>query len=283
MRRSGQAVTGDGWRDPRQPPGYAITATGPVIVLAAGYSGAETLTSILESRPGWACTSSTGILPLCAQAMTTWRKLGEGFEAMGTASVRSLASAMITCVLAAAGGKRWCEVSTAPAAAASFAMLFPRARFVCLYRACPSVIAAAADTSPGGLASGDTGDFAARHPGSNVAAIAAYWCAVTSAMLGFEAAHADRSLRIRFEDLAAATQATTDQLMRFLDLGTSELGLAAVPEPAGKAGVLVPGTGGVPVSILPEQLLARVNELHAALGYPAVGQRALAAVSHPAR
>jgi hypothetical protein len=282
MRRSGQAVTGDGWRDPRQPPGYAITATGPVIVLAAGCSGAETLTSILESRPGWACTSSTGILPLCAQAMTTWRKLGEGFEAMGTASVRALASAMITCVLAAAGGKRWCEVSTAPAAAASFATLFPRARFVCLYRACPSMIAAAADTSPTGLAPGDTGDFTARHPGGNVAAIAAYWCAVTSAMLGFEAAHADRSLRVRFEDLAA-TQATTDQLMRFLDLGVSGLGPAAVPEPAGTAGVLVPGTGEGPASRLPEQLLTRVNKLHAALGYPAVGQSALAAVSHPAR
>jgi len=44
-----------------------------VIVLAPAYSGAGTLRSLLEGHPDLACTAGTGLLPLCEQALATWR------------------------------------------------------------------------------------------------------------------------------------------------------------------------------------------------------------------
>jgi hypothetical protein len=125
-------------------------AKGPVIVLAFRFSGARALESILSRQPGLTCTSGTGVIPMCAQAVTTWQQVegSPAMSALAASSVRALAGSMITCILAAAGGTRWCEVVTAPAStAASFARLFPQAQFVCLHRSCDQAVLAATQVS----------------------------------------------------------------------------------------------------------------------------------------
>jgi hypothetical protein len=51
-----------------------------------------------------------------------------------------------------------------------------------------------------------------------VAAVAAYWCASTSALLDFEAAHPARTLRVRYEDLTASPATATEPVFEFLGL-----------------------------------------------------------------
>jgi hypothetical protein len=228
--------------------------------------------SILADRPGLVCTSGTGILPLCANVTATWRQLEQnpaGMSAMAAASVRALGNTMITCVLAAAGGNRWCEIASAPAAAGPFAAMFPEARFICFHRACPDVISAATQAARWGLGSAGIGDFAATYPGNSVAAVAAYWCARTRAMLDFEADHPGRTLRVRHEDLTATTAATTTSIVRFTGLTEHE---PALPDLSAQA---MDGTADeprIPVELLPAPLLDRINDLHAALGYPALAR-----------
>jgi hypothetical protein len=105
---------------------------GPVVVLATAYSGAARLRTLLEDCPDLACTSGTGILPLCEQAAAVWRT-ADGRAPQGTpsrlaaAATRALADALITSVLARAGQRRWCEFCSAmPRAATAFAQLYPQ-------------------------------------------------------------------------------------------------------------------------------------------------------------
>jgi hypothetical protein len=144
--RAGTALTAEG-----APAGHA-----PVIVLTSAYCGAGQLSALLETDPELACTSGTGLLPLCEQAMATWRHV-DGQDArpsrLALSATRALAASIITSVLVREGKRRWCEVATAnPEAGEAFLGLFPETRFMCLYRACPGVVRAALDASPWGLA-----------------------------------------------------------------------------------------------------------------------------------
>jgi len=251
------------------------TAVAPIIILTSLYSGADSVRSILASSPGLTCTSGTGILPLCAQAEATWRHLEQrtaGLSALGASSVRALASTMITCMMAGSGGHRWCEVATTPVMADPFARLFPQARFICLYRACPEVISAATRASRWGLGSAGLGEFAAIYPGNSVAATAAYWCANTRALLDFEAAHPGRSLRVLHEDLSASRAMATTSILRFAGVDNFQPGWPDPPVHDQDTVVSSPSTGAeqIPVELLPVPMLNRINDLHAVLGYPVV-------------
>ncbi len=105
--------------------------------------------------------------------------------------------------------------------------MFPQAQFVCLHRACPQVISAATQVSRWGLASAGVAEFAAAHPGNNVAAVGAYWCSSTRAMLDFEAARPGRVCRVRHEDLIASPAGTAGAVLDFL--GLTRAGAARAP------------------------------------------------------
>jgi hypothetical protein len=253
-------------------------ARGPVIVLAYSHSGVPALSAVLTAQPELTCTSGTGVIPACAQALAAWQRVEQNpgaASALAASSVRALAGSMITCILAASGGSRWCETIAAPAGVAeSFAGLFPQAQFVCLHRACPQVISAATQVSRWGLASAGVAEFAAAHPGNNVAAVGAYWCSSTRAMLDFEAARPGRVCRVRHEDLIASPAGTAGAVLDFLGLTRAGPG---VPDPPGtdrevQSGgqELLPGgqDDQIPMDLIGEPMLARINALHVELGYP---------------
>ena len=228
------------------------------------HSGAAALQSALVGLPGLACTSGTGVLPLCAQAAATWQQVEQntvGPSTIAAASVRAMAATMITCILAEVGGNRWCETITAPASAATFARLFPQARFVCFYRGCPGVVSAATEAARWGLGRAGLGDFAPWYPGDSVAAAGAFWCARTSALLDFEAAHSSRCLRVRYEDLATSPTPAIRSVLDFLGL--------VGPATPGVAPRLSSGQQ-VPAGLIPGPMLDQINRLHQRLGYPAM-------------
>jgi hypothetical protein len=249
-----------------------------VIVLAPAYSGASTLRSLLEAHPDLACSSATGLLPLCEQAMATWRNADSrptsAPSALASTATRTLASSVIISILAREGKPRWCEVAAAnPQAAGTFLRLYPGTRFLCLYRACPGVIRAALDASPWGITDSVLAPFTMMYPASTVASLTAYWVTATSPLLAFEREHPQSCLRVRYEDLAQGWQAG-ERITTFLGLadaaGRSAPGSRDEPQPASPSTELA---AGLPVNLIPPALLAQANDLLQQLDYPPMAVR----------
>lgn len=243
----------------------------PVIVLAPAYSGVSTLRSLLEGHPDLACTSATGLLPLCEQAVATWRnadgRRAGSPSALASAATRALAASIISSILAREGKPRWCEIAAAsPQAAETFLRLYPGTRFLCLYRECREVIRAVLDASPWGLTDPIFASFAVKFPANMVASLTAYWVAVTGPLLAFEREHPDSCLRVRYEDLARG-QLAEEEITSFLGLA------AAIGQPSygghDQPPAVSPDTD-LPVSLIPPALLEQANDLLQQLDYPAL-------------
>jgi Sulfotransferase family len=259
-------------------PGSA-TSDGPVIVLASPYCGATGLRALLARQPDLACTSGTGLLPLCEQAMATWRN-AEGrarrpSSRLAVTATRALAGTIITSVLAREGKRRWCEVAAAnPPAAETFLGLYPGTRFLCLHRACPGVIRAALDASPWGLADPVFAPFTLAYPASTLAALTAYWVTYTRTVLAFEAAHPQACLRVRFEDLAEAQHQTAGKKIAAF-LGVADMDTQPAPWESSQMGPASQNPGpeaDLPADLIPPNLLAQANDLLRQLSYPALTQ-----------
>jgi hypothetical protein len=251
----------------------------PVIVLAPAYSGASTLRSLLEGHPALACTSGTGLLPLCEQAMATWRN-ADGRPAgtpssLASTATRALATSVIISILAREGRSRWCEVAAAnPQAAETFLRLYPGTRFLCLHRACPSVIRAVLDASSWGITDPLFTPFASRYPANTVASLTAYWVTVTGPLLAFEREHSRSCLRVRFEDLTRSRQAG-QRIASFLGLADT----VGRPTPGGHdeqpTAPDMELAADLPVNLLPPALLAQANDLLQQLDYPPMASQEL--------
>jgi hypothetical protein len=250
----------------------AVAETGPVIVLSYAYAGATRVQDALAADGGLACTSSTGIIPLCAAAAQTWQRVegrdGQAMSRLGVASVRALATAQVTAILAGAGKTRWCELATAPPSAAEpFLEVFPNTGVVCVHRSCLDVVRAGLQANPWGLAQPILGPYIMAHPGNSVAALAAYWATSAAQLLAFEEASPGGVHRVRYEDLAAGPD---DALAKArAALGLRGGGARTLPGPAPTAVPPVP-EAAVPVDMIPDPLRERVNATLARLGYPPV-------------
>jgi Sulfotransferase family len=258
----------------RAPPVTANPASkAPVVVLALAYSGASTLRAMLDGHPALACTSGTGLLPLCEQAMATWRNADArptGLpSALARSSTRALAATVITSILAREGKPRWCEVAVAnPEAAEAFLQLYPETQFLCMYRACPGVIRAALDASPWGITDPVFAPFVRAHPVSTVAGLTAYWVMHTRSLLAFEHAHPRACLRVRFEDLVDDQPQAEDRVMAFLGAGPTDgragPGRYSQTQPAPQDTDLA----GFPDHLVPPALRAQADDLLRELDYP---------------
>jgi Sulfotransferase family len=252
----------------------------PVIILGYPHSGGQQLLSLLSGNTGLACTSGTGLLPLCSQAAAVWRLAEDRdadsgqISALAAASIRAMAGAMVTQILARAGGNRWCEfAAVSEEAAGTFLSLYPAARFVCVHRCFSDVARTAIQASPWGLDGPGYAPFLAAYPGSTLAAVAAWWAARTSALLAFEQNHPRECLQIRYEDLTADQSGTASAMASFLGLNGTGNQAAMDPGPLPVAGATAePARSapepGVPVALLPPALLAQLNDLLKRLGYP---------------
>ncbi len=244
-----------------------------VIVMAYTGSGADRLWSAMSACPGLACTGGTGILPLCHTAVTTWQTVdghdGQGISQLGAASARALSTGLVTAILARDGGRRWCEFSTAPPAAAqTFARLYPQTRFLIVHRRADTTVRTILGASRWGLAGPEFAPFVAAHPTSSLAALASYWITRTTQQLDFEQAHHQSCLRVRIEDLTANSAQTLQAISDFLSLDEAGTSPWLIQEKHGSwpADPDSPATG-IPLNLIPAPLLPQLNDLHQALGY----------------
>jgi hypothetical protein len=274
---------------------------GPIVILGYAHGGIARLQQIVADAPGLACTSGTGVLPLCEQAIAAWRKIDDRSgprSSLALASVRALADSMITAILVRSGGTRWCETSVARATCAhTFLQMYPAARFLCLHRSCLDVIRSAILASPWGLAGTPFASFASAYPVSPAAAVAAWWAACTEPLLDFEEAKPGACHRVRYEELISHPGHTAAEVLAFLSLappdpaappwmtGGAEPGPqpaadgtapdGAAPDGAAADGAAADGAAADDqarlVEQLPPPLRERVSHLQARIGYPGIG------------
>jgi len=254
------------------------TATAPVVVLTYGFAGVRHLQEMLDRVPSLACTTGTGILSACHQAAIAWERIedrvGEPPSRLAAASLRALASSMLTTIATQTGRRRWCETANAdPEVAATFLGLFPATRFICLHRACPDVVYAVTRSSPWGLAGQTFAAYTVTHPRSTAAAVAAWWASHASSILDFERAHPQACLRVRYEDLVLERGPTAAAIRAFIGLdpdpGTAGWLTEGEPSAPRPEAADAPGCGSdFPAGQLPPPLADWVNALHEQLDYP---------------
>jgi hypothetical protein len=249
----------------------------PIIVLTGAHCGTALIGRLLSANAELACTIGSGVLPLCEQAAATWRRVDHrdgSLSRMALTTIRTHVGAMIAVILAAGGGRRWCEISFAsPTAAETFLQLYPGTQFICMHRNCLDVIRVAVAASPWGLADTSFAPFAAAYPGSSAAAVAAYWAERTESMLSFEKAHATACRRVKYEDLTGRHEKEAQDIFTFLNLapdGAVRSGMPLAMDPAsdGHGGFLADAT--IPFGYLSPPLTERINNLQARLGYPPI-------------
>lgn len=256
----------------------------PVIVLTYSYADVARLERLLAGSAVLACTSGTGLLPLCAEAVGTWQQVDGRIgplSLLAASSIRALVSNMITIILARSGGSRWCETSFAPPAAAeAFLQLYPEARFLCWHRDGQDVIRAGVQANPWGLADRGLAPFVAAFPGSSVAAMAAFWADRSEALLRFEEAHPGNCHRVRHEDLARHPGSVAGEISAFVGADAALPTAMATPAELSRGGLpgVTDGEAGtgrdggpagldLPAGLMPRGLADRVNDLQARLGY----------------
>jgi len=234
-----------------RPPVIAAPALGPIVILSYAYSGADRVQQAIAAGGDLACTSGTGIIPLCAAAAETWRRV-DGRDAgapspLAAASIRGMVAAQMTAILATAGKTRWCELATAsPSAAESFLQVFPQAIFLCVHRSCEAVVRSAVQANPWGLHGRGVTPYLLAYPGNSVAALAAYWADSAEQLIAFEEANRGSTRRVRYEDVTARPDQALTPVRTALRLNGAGPGAvpAPPPPPGGPARGPPPAPGG---------------------------------------
>lgn len=263
----------------------------PVIVLTGARSGSTLLRLILDAHPDLACPPETNIVKTCAQlasafAVVDGAPAGDDVPESVRNGVHATVDGLFRGHLARRDRLRWCDKSLGTAPVAGwFARLYPKARFICLYRHCMDVVHSGLDASPWGLMGYGFEQFAGLRSGNNVAALAAYWIEYTGRIMEFERAHADRCVRVHYERLVRDPERTAAEIF-------AAIGVSPVPGIAERcfgpdAAAIGPGdhkvraTGRItadsvgrgvkiPVGMIQPAQLTVINHLLGELGYAPV-------------
>jgi hypothetical protein len=265
----------------------------PVIVLTCARSGSTLLRLILDAHPELACPAETNIVKICSLLGQAWQLVdppdsGDALSRMASASVKATVNTVFTSYLLRNGKRRWCDKSLGTARGLRpFIDLYPKAKFICLYRHCMDVIDSGLEASPFGLLGYGFENYVTRASGNSVAAIASAWCEETAWALEFEETHPERCHRVYYEQIVQSPEAVAAGIFDFI-------GVAPDPEVtrrcfdvqhdfSGPGDHKVTATNRisadsvgrglrVPADLLPPPLLNGVNELLGRLGYPIVDE-----------
>jgi hypothetical protein len=265
----------------------------PVIVLAVARSGSTLLRRILDAHPDLACPPETNIMKECASLGAIWGMLDPASEGgrlseAASASIRATVDAVFGAYLLRRGKRRWCEKSLGSVRAVEpFLNLYPKAKFICLYRHCMDMIDSALEATPWGLNGYGFENFNVRFPGNSVAALAGYWSELTGPELDFEEQHKDRCHRVYYEELVSDPERLCTEIFSFIGVecvaGIAEHCLDGEPMEAGPGDHKIMATSRItadsvgrgtriPAGRMPPGQLQVVNGLLGRLGYALIDE-----------
>ena len=199
-----------------------------MVVLTCARSGSTLLRLILDAHPDLACPAETNIIKHGSRLAAACRELNHadpepGHSPAASARIQTVINDIFADYLLRQGKKRWCEKSLGTVEVAEFFLeMYPKAKFICLYRHCMDVIDSGLEATPWGLSGYGFENFVTGAPGNDIAALAAYWCTHSARIADFEEAHPDQCLRVHYEELANDPVPTLEGIFSFL-------GVASVP------------------------------------------------------
>jgi Sulfotransferase family len=211
---------------------------------------------------------------------------GDGVPQAARDGIKALTGAVFGDYLRRRGKRRWCDKSLGTASVAGwFTKIYPKAKFICLYRHGMDVIDSGLEASPWGLIGYGFEQFSGPQPGNTVSALTAYWIEHTGRILGFERENGGRCLRVYYERLVAAPEVTAGEIFSFLGVdcvpGITTRCFTSVGADAGPGDHKIRATSKItadsvgrgariPVAMIPSLQLKVMNHLLEELGYTAV-------------
>ena len=261
----------------------------PVIVLTGARSGSTLLRLILDTHPDLACPGETNIVKVCAQFAgafgITGGYGGDELPPPAREGIQAMVANLFGDYLQRRDRIRWCDKSLGTASVAEwFLKLYPKAKFICLYRHCMDVIHSGLEACPWGLNGYGFEQYAGMRANS-VSALVAYWIEHTRRILEFERAHPDRCVRVHYEQLVTDPERTASEV--FSAIGVEQVpGITArcfggAPPAIGPGDHKVGATGKItadsvgrgiriPVGLIPPLQLALLNQLLTEVHYTPV-------------
>jgi Sulfotransferase family len=265
----------------------------PIIILTGARFGSTLVRRILDSHPDLACPPETNISKTCEQLASAWRLVdpessGSELSSIATSALRAMMNSLFAPYLLRRDKIRWCDKSLGTVRVADELLkIYPKARFICLYRHCMDVIFSGLEASPWGLLGFGFENYAPHHGGNSVAALASYWTDHVGSLLAFEERHPDNCHRIYYEELVQEPRKVVDSMLSFVgaepDPGITgriftRLGAAAGPGDykihgtASISGDSVSRGARVPAALIPPPQLQIINFLLGRLGYRKVDE-----------
>jgi len=265
----------------------------PIFILSCVRSGSTMLRCIVDTHPSLCSPGHLNLGPLCSYLYTAaYYSLGklpdistEGQRDQRAAEeTRRVVTDLLGRYAQGKGKSNWCEKSTVNADYLEILLkVFPQARYICLYRNCLDVVHSCIKLSPLGYMD-ELAAYVQKHPTNFVAAMIDNWLDKNGKLLAFEQAYADQCIRVNYESLVRQPEQELAALFAFLGESWDERlieSIFQVPHDQGDGDLKVWFSGKIstdsigngttiPVTAIPEHMIADINALHRQLGYASI-------------
>ncbi|MFA6076446.1 MAG: sulfotransferase [Negativicutes bacterium] len=265
----------------------------PIFILSCVRSGSTMLRCIIDTHPNLCSPGHLNLGPLCADLYTTtYYSLGKLPELetevqrdqLAIKETRRVVTDLLGRYAQGKGKTNWCEKSTVNIDYLEIlAKVFPQANYICLYRNCLDVAYSSIKFSPLGYMP-ELAPYIQKRPTNLVAAMIDNWLDKTGKLIAFEQTHADQCIRVNYEALVKQPEQVLAKLFDFLGEPWDEDlidRIFQVPHDQGDGDVKVwfsekinkdsIGNGtAIPLTAIPNELMAEVDTLHRQLGYPTI-------------
>lgn len=197
----------------------------PIFLVTAGRSGSTLLRLILNDHPEVGCPGESGLPSLIAQYVRVWHTIASDVErahvdvmsAEVRASIRAAVGEPMRYYLQTEGKRVFCDKSLETAQHLEVILdVFPRARFLLLFRHVMDVVASGIEASPWGFGAFGYARYVSRSVGNFVSPLVEHWVDHVESVLSWEREHPAVCHRVRYEDLVQDPEAILDEVWGFL-------------------------------------------------------------------
>jgi protein-tyrosine sulfotransferase len=277
----------------------------PIFIVSHARTGSTLLRYIIDTHPSLCCPSEIALGQLCAALSYTLTlthapaaaaepDAGSSPADAPTMQIRAALSAhaavrdhvhrIMDAYCAAKNKRRWCDKSSNNVQHLDvLGRIFPEAQYLCLHRNGMDVTHSLLNLFRLGFP-GRFGELVVSARGNVVDAMIDSWIEATEALLAFEAAHPAQCCRVTYEELVANPEPIVARIFEFLEEPFDAQILERVFSTAHDPGPgdvkiqytskIVPNRTGrglsIPRNHISPDRLAKLNRLHAELGYQPV-------------